>query len=132
MIGIRLTFNLLEPPMNGFALGLIAAASLAWRPHPGQPNGPLFDLLATPPPGERGAPSAELFIQAPAVAPESGKNSISLGAGFNNPPMALSVHFHLEMEGKSHELAISPLFFSPRAPGFLNVKVQIKKKGQES
>jgi hypothetical protein len=132
MIGISPHFNLLEPPMNGFTLGLIAAASLAWRPHPGQPDGPLFDLLATPQPEDRCSPAAGLFIQAPVMAPETGKNSISLGAGFNNPPMAVSVYCHLQKDGKSREITISPLFFAPFAPGFLNLKVAIKAAKHES
>lgn len=117
--------------MNGMIMGLVLAAAIVWSPHPGQPDGPLFDLLADMPSGEQTTGAIGHFIQAPVAVPETGKNKVTMGAGFGQD-MAFSVVLKLEKEGESRELTISPLFFVPSAPGFLKVKVLIKGPKRES
>lgn len=117
--------------MHELTIGLILAASMAWSPHPGQPDGPLFDLLADMPPGEHLPEAKGLFIQAPVAVPETGKNMVTMGAGFSQE-LAFSVILKLEKGDITREVTISPLFFVPSAPGFMKVKVVIKEPKTES
>lgn len=117
--------------MNGLTIGLILAAGMTWSPHPGQPDGPLFDLLAEMPPGEQPPVAEGLFVEAPVALPEAGKNRITMGAGFSQS-LVVSMTLKLEKDGGTRELTISPLFFTPAAPGFMKVKVSVKEPKKES
>jgi len=118
--------------MHGLTFSLVLAAAMAWSPHPGQPDGPLFDLLADMPQGEQPPEANGLFIQAPVGSPETGVNLLLMGAGFSQE-MAFFVNVKFEIkESETRELTISPLFFVPSAPGFMKVKVLIKQSKKES
>ena len=117
--------------MNGLTMGLIMAAGMACSPHPGQPDGPLFDLLAEMPPDHHSFQEKGLFVQAPVRVPEAVKNSMTMGAGFSQS-LAFFIVLKLDKDMGSRELTLSPLFFVPWAPGFLNVKVLVKEPKKES
>lgn len=117
--------------MHGLTIGLILAAGMAWTPHPGQPDGPLFNLLADMPPGENPPDLKGFLIQAPVAVPENSKNRVTMGAGFSQG-LAFFAVLKLERDGGTRELTISPLFFAPSAPGFLKVKVIIREPKKES
>lgn len=117
--------------MTRLALGIVVATGLFFTSTPGLEDGPLFNLLAFPPGMPPHQESGANFVEAPVAAPGEGKNKLTLGAGFGQSLM-VSVTLKLEMEGKTRELTISPFFFAPMAPGFLNVKMVFSEPVKES
>ena len=56
---------------------------------------------------------------------------MTMGAGFSQS-LAFFIVLKLDKDMGSRELTLSPLFFVPWAPGFLNVKVLVKEPKKES